>query len=256
MKDINQTREDLVSVIIPYYKKKKFIKKAINSVLEQSYKNLEIILIYDDQDLSDLNYIKYEFNLEKKIKYIVNKKTLGAGLSRNKGIDLALGEYLAFLDADDIWKKDKLNIQIKFMKNNNIYFSHTSYGILDNKNQIIGKRISRDFINVNDLLKSCDIGLSTVVISKKIIDSDTRFPNLKTKEDFVMWLQLLQKNVYFGSIDKILTLWRKTDNSLSSSILQKLLDAFRVYNIYMKFNIIKSTYYVFCLSINFLKKIK
>ena len=256
MKDTNQIQKDLVSVIIPYYKKKKFIKKAINSVLGQSYKNFEILLIYDDQDLSDLNYIKNEFSSEKKIKYIVNEKTLGAGLSRNKGIDIAFGEYLAFLDADDIWKKDKLDIQINFMKKNNIYFSHTSYEILDNEDQVIGKRISRDFINVNDLLKSCDIGLSTVVLSKKIINSDTRFPNLRTKEDFVMWLQLLQRNVYFGSIDKILTLWRKTDNSLSSSILQKLLDAYRVYNIYMKFNIIKSTYYVLCLSINYLKKIK
>ena len=87
-----------------------------------------------------------------------------------------------------------------------------------------------------------------------MFDKDTRFPDLKTKEDFVLWLKILQKKIKIRSIDKILTSWRKLDGSLSSSIFQKLIDAYRVYNFYMKFNRIKSIYYVLCLSINFLKK--
>ena len=108
-------------------------------------------------------------------------------------------------------------------------------------------------MNLEDLLKSCDIGLSTVMIKKSHLISN-KFPNLKTKEDFVLWLKLLSKNVKIYGINKNLVLWRKTENSLSSSSTQKLLDGFKVYNYYMKFNFIKSLHYLFLLSFNYLKK--
>jgi len=87
-----------------------------------------------------------------------------------------------------------------------------------------------------------------------VFDKETRFPNLKTKEDFVLWLKILQKNIKINSFDKILTSWRKLDGSLSSSVPQKLFDAFAVYHKYMKFNFFKSVYYVMCLSLNYLLK--
>ncbi len=254
MKPLKKINKDLVSIIIPYYKKKKYILKTINSILNQSYNQFEIIIIYDDENLSDLDYLEKLFKLEKKIKIIKNLKTIGAGFSRNRGIENAKGEFIAFVDADDIWKKHKLENQINFMKKKNLKFSHTSYEIIDENDKVLGKRISRDFQKVNDLIKSCDIGLSTVILEKEIIDDHTKFPNLKTKEDFVLWLKILQKNILIGFFNENLTSWRKIDNSLSSSIIQKLIDAFKVYNYYMKFNFIKSFYYVICLSINFLKK--
>ena len=254
MKSSKEINKDLVSIIIPYYKKKKYILKTINSILNQSYNQFEIIIIYDDENLSDLDYLEKSFKLEKKIKIIKNLKTIGAGFSRNIGIENAKGEFVAFIDADDIWKKNKLKNQINFMKKKNLKFSHTSYEIIDENDKILGKRISRDFEKVDDLIKSCDIGLSTVILEKEIIDDQTKFPNLKTKEDFVLWLKILQKNILIRSFNETLTSWRKTDNSLSSSVIQKLIDAFKVYNYYMKFNFIKSSYYVLCLSINFLKK--
>ncbi len=104
-------------------------------------------------------------------------------------------------------------------------------------------------------MKSCDIGLSTVIIEKKvIIRSSAKFPQLVTKEDFVFWLSLLKKNYKFYAYDSNLTNWTDTKNSLSSSIIQKLFDGFKVYNYYMKFNIFKSIYYLICLSLNYLKK--
>ncbi len=107
---------------------------------------------------------------------------------------------------------------------------------------------------MEDLLKSCDIGLSTVLLQKKIFINNCNFPNLKTKEDFVLWLKILKKEIKIGSINQNLTSWRKLNNSLSSSLFQKLLDGFYVYNKFMQFNFIKSIYYLLCLSINFLKK--
>ena len=246
--------KDLVSIIIPYYKKKEYILKTVNSVLSQSYTYFEIIIVYDDVNLSDFNYLEKLFKSDEKIKIIKNFQTIGAGLSRNKGMDNAKGEFIAFLDADDIWKKYKLENQIKFMKDKNLKFSHTSYEIIDKKDKVLGKRVSKNFEKVDDLIMSCDIGLSTVILKKEIIDNYTKFPNLKTKEDFVLWIKILQKNIVIGFLKETLTSWRKLDNSLSSSFTQKIKDAFKVYNYYMKFNLIKSFYYVIWLSINFLKK--
>ena len=250
----NQINKDLISIIIPYYKKKKYILETINSVLNQSYRKFEILIIYDDDNLSDLNYLEKLFQSEEKIRIIKNSQTIGAGLSRNKGIQNSKGEYIAFIDADDIWKKYKLENQINFMKKKKIKISHTTYEIIDKNDRVLGERVSRNFEKVDDLIKSCDIGLSTVILKKEIINDETKFPNLKTKEDFVLWLKILQRNISINSLNENLTSWRKLENSLSSSITQKLKDAFKVYNHYMKFNFIKSCYYVICLSIKFLKK--
>ena len=87
-----------------------------------------------------------------------------------------------------------------------------------------------------DLIKSCDIGLSTVVIKKNILSNKFLFPNLKTKEDYVLWLNIAKNNYTFYGIDKFLVNWRKLDNSLSSSISQKILDGYRVYHRFNKKN--------------------
>jgi teichuronic acid biosynthesis glycosyltransferase TuaG len=96
---------DLVSVIIPYYRKRRYIESTIKSVLNQNYKNLEILIIYDDSNQSDLEFIKKIIKFDKKIKLIINKKNIGVANSRNKGIKKCRGKYIAFLDSDDLWKK-------------------------------------------------------------------------------------------------------------------------------------------------------
>ena len=247
--------DDLVSVIIPYYKKRNFVKETVVSVLSQSYDTLEILIIYDDTNLNDLEFLHEISKLDKRIKVINNNKRLGAGLSRNKGIEQSNGKYIAFIDADDTWAPDKLKDQISFMKKNNYGISHTSYFIINEKKKIIGQRKARDLLSINEILKSCDIGLSTVIIEKKIlIKTNTKFPKLVTKEDFVFWLMLLKKNYKFYAYDINLTNWTDSQNSLSASTIQKLFDGFKVYNTYMHFNIIKSLYYLICLSLNYLKK--
>ena len=115
---------DLVSVIIPYFQKRRYIDFAIKSVLEQSYLNYEIIIIYDDVDKADLNYLNQKYSHIDKIKILENEKNLGAGASRNKGIEYSKGEYIAFLDADDYWEKDKLFKQLEFMKKKLFSFTH------------------------------------------------------------------------------------------------------------------------------------
>lgn len=245
---------DLVSVVIPYFKKKKFIKQSLMSVLKQTYKNLEIFIIYDDSDKEDLPFIKKLKLLDKRISLIINKKSLGAGLSRNIAIKKAKGKYISFLDADDLWDRKKIEFQLSFMKKNNLLISHSDYKIIDTNDKVLAIRKAKQFNSVNQLLKSCDIGLSSVVLQKKILVKNCIFPKLKTKEDFVLWLKILKKGIRIGSINKSLMYWRKLDKSLSSSTAQKLYDGFKVYNKFMKFNFFKSMYLLTCLSINFLKK--
>ena len=231
-----------VSIIIPYHRKKDFFFKTINSILNQSFKKFEIIIIFDDNNYNELNYIKKISKKYSKIKLIINNKILGPGLSRNKGIILSKGKYVAFCDADDLWNKNKLKLQIKFMEKNKLNFSHTSYFVINEKDKKIGKFKVKDKINYKELLKSCDIGLSTVIIKKKIIKNKNFFCKLKTKEDYRLWLKIIKTEKNLFGMKKCLTSWRFLKVSLSSSILQKLFDAFRLFYIYEKFNAFTSLF--------------
>ena len=106
----------LVSIIIPYFKKKNYIQQTLNSILKQKYKNFEILIVYDDEDQSDLPFLKKIKRKDKRIKLIINKRNIGAGMSRNKAIKISKGKYVAFLDADDLWHPDKLKKQLSYMK--------------------------------------------------------------------------------------------------------------------------------------------
>ena len=245
---------ELVSVIIPYFRKKKYITETISSVLRQTYEYLEVIIVYDDETKVDLDFINNLKNKDSRIKIITNPLNLGAGESRNIGITNAKGSYIAFVDADDIWVSKKIELQLSYMMSNNYSFTHTSYKIINSENKIVGHRKAKNFENYQSLLGSCDIGLSTVMIKKNIFTNDLKFPNLKTKEDFVLWLKFLKKNYKIFSINTDLTSWRKLNNSLSSSTLQKLIDGFNVYHKFMKFNFIKSLYYLMVLCANYLRK--
>lgn len=242
-----------VTVIMPYYKKKKFVLASFKSFTYQKLKNKNLIIVYDDKDKKDLIYLKKITKNYKNVRILVNKKNFGAGESRNRALKVAKSDYIAFLDSDDLWHPSKLKDQIDFMKKNNISFSHTSFKIIDQKDKIIGYRKASSKLSYESILKSCDIGLSTVIIKKNFL-KNKKFPNLKTKEDYVLWLKLLKiENIY--GLNKYYTKWRKLDNSLSSSLYQKLRDAFRVYNVYEKFSLIKSAYMVLRLSFFYLIKV-
>ena len=241
-----------ISVIIPFFDETNLLIRAINSVLHQTYKNFEIIIVNDNPDKkSEILEIKKKFN-NKLMRYIFNKRNIGAGLSRNKGIMVAKGKYIAFLDSDDFWNKNKLSNQINYMKKNNIKISHTSYGIFDNYNNFLSKRIAKD-MDYYGLLKSCDIGLSTVIVERKLINRYP-FPDIKTKEDYVVWLKISKNGFRLHGLNQILTRWTSRKKSLSKSIFRKLKDGFKVYNVYEEKNFFESLICLFVLSLNYLKK--
>ena len=246
---------DLVSIIIPYYKKRSFIDETIKSILNQSYKSFEIILVNDEISIEAQELLSKISNLDKRIFVINNERNLGAGLSRNKGIKKSNGKYIAFCDSDDLWKQNKLEKQIKFMKENNLEFSFTSYEIINNKNEKIGFREAKENLSFKQLRNSCDIGLSTVVIKKNIFDNEKfRFGETKTKEDFVLWLILAKNGIPMNGIKECLMSWRKNSESLSSSNIQKIIDGYKVYRNYLQYSRIKSFFFLIILSLNFMLK--
>ena len=242
-------KKTLISIIITYYKKKTFLKKTIQSILSQSYKNYELIFVYDDEDKKDIKFINNILRKIKRKQILINKKNLGVAQSRNIAIKKSKGSYLAFIDSDDIWKKNKLLTQLNFMKKNACHFSFTSYGIINEKNDLIGIRKAILDANYNNLYNSNFIGLNTVMIHRKLVKRII-FPNLKTQEDFALWLKLARQGFELKHLKQTLSFWRKTKNSLSANVFQKLIDAFKLYYIYEKKNLIFSIYSVIILSYN------
>ena len=243
----------LVSIIMPYYKKELYVSESVQSILNQSYTNFELILVNDDTE--NKNFINKISNFDQRIRLIHNDKNLGAGLSRNKAIVHSKGEYIAFCDSDDLWKQNKLELQLNFMKKFNLNFSFTSYDIIDENNKFIKIRKAPNFVDFKKLRNSCDIGLSTIIAKKNIFKGNKyQFSNLKTKEDYILWLKFAQDGIEMKGFDQNLSSWRKTKNSLSSSIFQKLIDGYRVYREHLGYGIFKSLFYLIILSINFVLK--
>tara|TARA_B100000579_G_C22664030_1_gene772320 strand:- start:201 stop:950 length:750 start_codon:yes stop_codon:yes gene_type:complete len=244
-----------ISIIITYYKKRNFISKTLKAIKKQTYKNYELIFVYDDSNLIDLKYVKKLIANFKNYKIIINKKNYGVSYSRNIGIKFAKGSYIAFIDSDDIWENKKLSTQLKIMNKAKADVSYTSYKIIDEDDKIIGTREVSSEINYKKLLRYCEIGLSTVIIKKKFLKKN-KFPDIKTQEDFALWLVLIKKELKFLPIKKLLSSWRRTENSLSTNVLQKISDAFKVYYSIEKKNLIISIISVLILSINKLKNYK
>lgn len=242
-------KNPLISIILTYYKKRNFIERTIRSLSNQSYKKYQLIIVYDDIDKTDLNFLKKKLSKIKNKKIIVNKKNFGVAESRNIGLKNVKGAFTAFLDADDVWHRDKLKNQIKIMLNKKADLTYSSYKVIDEKDRKISEREVSKHITYDRLIKSCEIGLSTVMVRSNILKK-FKFPPIKTQEDFGLWLKLLRKGYKFIPIKRVYSSWRMNYNSLSSNKLQKIFDAFTLMYVYENKNLIYSFYSVVVLSIN------
>ena len=249
----------LVTIIIPYKNNLKYLFFTLQSIFHQTHKNYKVLIIYDDENFSDLTLIRRYLSKEKKnknrIKIIINKKNLGAGLSRNIGIKISKSKYIAFLDSDDTWHKDKLKLQLNFMKKQKVLISHTSYNIINQDGKKISHRQAKKKLYYENLLDSCDIGLSTVIVDSNFLKKNNfNFPKIKTKEDFVLWLNILKKIHHIKGLDLKLTNYRKRKNSLSSNLIVNIFNGYRVYKDYMAMGHLESFYRLIKLSINYIRK--
>ena len=163
----------LVSIVVPVYNSEKFILDTIDTVEKQSYKNWELIFVDDCSKDNSTKIIKERIKDDNKIKLIELKKNSGAATARNVGIDESKGSYIAFLDSDDLWKKEKLENQLAFVKENGCAFSFTGYEFADEYGLGNGKVVKVPFkMNYKKALKNTTIFTSTVMFDLEKISKD------------------------------------------------------------------------------------
>lgn len=210
-------KTDLVSIITPTYNCGKYIGETIESVQQQSYRNWEMIIV-DDCSTDDSKEIVKSYMLnDKRINYYRMENNSGPAMARNKAMEMAKGQYMAFLDSDDLWMPEKLFMQIQWMKENKHFFSCTSYMQIDEKGKVLNKIIrAKKSVNYNRLLLDCPVGNSTVVYDVSHMGKFS-VPDIRKRNDDALWLKMLKQEKCIYGMHDILMKYRIRKNSVSSN---------------------------------------
>lgn len=230
--------EPLVSIIMPAHNAEKYIRQSIQSVINQSYQNWELIITDDASTDQTLEAIE-SFN-EDRIHILKLTQNVGAAIARNTSIERAKGDFMAFLDSDDLWHKDKLAKQIAFMQNNKISFSSTEYGNIDENGQLLNITQNHDQLDYDGILKYCP-GNSTVIYNTKQLGK-FYIPNIRKRNDFVMWLQVIKSAKKLYGLPEVLTYYRVRQDSLSSNKSDLVKYQWKVYREFENLSLVKSLY--------------
>jgi teichuronic acid biosynthesis glycosyltransferase TuaG len=181
----------LVSVVMPNYNSEGVLEVAIQSVLSQTYKNLELIIV-DDFSSDDSRSVIAKFSsLDSRIIPVYKERNEGAAMSRNTALDLVQGDYIAFLDSDDCWVDNKIESQVRFMLDNNYRFVYSSYDVISEIGGYCYTVHAPNMVNKKKLLLSNFIGCSTVVVASSLV-GETRQRNIVCRNDYMFWLDILK----------------------------------------------------------------
>ncbi len=198
--------DGLVSIIMPSWNTERFIAETIQSVINQTYTNWELIIV-DDCSSDNTDEVVASFK-DERIKYLHNEKNSGAALTRNKALREAKGEWIAFLDSDDLWSSNKLEKQVAFMAKNGYHFSYTNYEEIDSDGQPTGVNVTGPkSISKTGMFNYCWPGCLTVMYDRKKIGL-VQIADIKKNNDYAMWLKVCRKaDCYL--LDEILGQYRK-----------------------------------------------
>ena len=245
-----------VSIIMPAFNAENYIAKSIQSVLNQTYKDFELIIINDKSTDNTMSIVNDFERKDQRIKVIDLKENQGVAQARNHGIKASTGRFIAFLDSDDLWHSEKLNKQISFMLENDCAFSYTAYEIIDHKGMRLQQYVkvpkSRSY---KQLLRGNFIGCLTVVIDKTKVRP---FEMLKIgHEDYALWLSILKENnIRAYGLTEILAYYRKGQVSVSSNKNRAMKWQWNIIRNIEKKNIVYSTFLFFMYAFNAVTKVK
>ena len=207
-----------IDIIVPNYNKANYLDECIGSVLNQTYVNWSLYII-DDCSTDNSSNILNKYKNEKKIKIIKLKKNKGPSFCRNLGMRLSKAEYISFLDSDDYWTNEKLQIQILYMIKNNLNFTYTDYiPFITKNNQKVYKKetnLKKSF-RFDDFIINSSINSSTMIIAKKIIKTK-KFKKIRLLEDYLFKCDLLKSNIEAEKIDNSLAYYRILPGNRSSN---------------------------------------
>jgi glycosyltransferase involved in cell wall biosynthesis len=242
----------LVSVLMPAFNSEGTIFNSIMSILSQDYENWELIIINDCSTDSTLQIVK-KFK-DNRIKIINNSINSGVGFSRKVGFENSTGDFIAFLDSDDIWANNKVSMQLEYMLKNHYDFTITKViKKLFNSDIILGKVIPPKHLDYKKLLWNTSIVTSSVLVKKSSISSDM-FSTLRVGEDFLTWLNFLKRIQKVYLLDYYLVYYSVRKNSLSSNKIKAALNMFKIYKYYLKFDLTRTFFYFSLYSLSSLIK--
>lgn len=209
-----------VSVIMPCYNSEKYISQSIESVLHQTYQNLELLICDDNSTDNSLDIIKEYESQDSRVKVFINKYDNGAAGARNTCLDEVSGDFVSFLDSDDLWLQDKLESHIAFMIENDVSFSYSYNNVINEAGEFICTHISPDNVNAMKMCFANFIACSTAIYNVHEV-GHIHQPNIKKRNDFALWLKILNsKNVKTATcFKKITSNYRANSYGLSSAKL-------------------------------------
>lgn len=234
----------LVSIIMPNYNSEKYVGATIQSVIDQTYQNWELLFVDDCSSDASLELVK-SFQ-DDRIHIFSMKENGGAALARNRAIEEARGRWIAFLDSDDLWAPNKLEKQISYMQENDISFSYTDYEVIDESNKIISTFKPRlSVCNYKDILKHNHIGCLTVIYDSDKLGKVYMPTNAIKREDIACWLSILKNGERAYCLHECLARYKVHSNSVSSNKFKMMKYQWQVYRKVEKLSSVKSFYYLF-----------
>jgi len=233
--------KDLVSIITPSYNTANFIGKTIESVLEQTYQNWEMIIV-DDCSQDNTDEVVQQYLVDERIRYIKNEVNSGAALSRNRALKEARGRWIAFLDSDDLWSPNKLEKQVAFMAKNGYHFSYTNYEEIDSDGQPTGVNVTGPkSISKTGMFNYCWPGCLTVMYDADYIGL-VQIKDIKKNNDYAMWLKISQKAECW-LLDETLAKYRKRMGSISRHSIRTMIGwHYKLYHESEKMNSVMSLF--------------
>ncbi|MBQ7232386.1 MAG: glycosyltransferase family 2 protein [Clostridia bacterium] len=244
VKETVSTDYGLVSIIMPNYNGAKYLKDTIDSVIAQTYSNWELLFVDDCSKDESMEIIRsYK---DSRIRLLQNETNSGAAVSRNHALKEARGKWIAFLDSDDLWKKDKLLLHLQFLIENQISFSFTSYSVLNSDNDVVAEFTpKKDTYDYNTILKHCYIGCSTVIYDSEKFGKVYMPTDAIKREDFACWLKILKMGETATCFHENLTTYRVHNNSVSSNKFKIIKYQWNVYRNIERLSLLKSFFLMF-----------
>ena len=244
----------LISVIVPCYNMERFIADTIMSVQQQTYPNWELLMVDDSSTDGTADLIKTFSSNDARIRLFVKPTHSGIANSRNQCIEMAQGRYLAFLDADDRWRPDKLERQLSFMQERQVGFSYSAYELMDEEGKALGKTVpTAGNLDYEAYLRNTIIGCSTVMVDTQKVGKVV-VPDFRTSEDTASWLDLLRKGFKAYCIEQPLTSYRIRKHSASSNKLKASADLWKVYRQHERLPFFKAVACFISYAFNAIKK--
>lgn len=230
----------LVSIIIPTFDSEKYISDTIASVQKQTYQNWEMILVDDCSTDATQDIILAFLKTDKRIQFHPLEKNSGTGVARNFGVSKASGRYISFLDADDLWKPEKLEKQIDFLTENELPFTFSFYDCIDEQGKSLQKRVEAPKnLSCRQLFFCNYVGNLTGIYDVEYFGKIAISP-IRKRQDWMHWLTILKKIKTAKAVPESLALYRIRDNSLSTSKTALIKYNFTVYRQFHGFNLVVS----------------